>query len=249
MMLSMRIAAIAAAMLLLAGCDGARRSGPEEPRPGARRIPATVLTVRTTVVPGDTAYIHKVVIAGTKARLGNELDRWRLFDLEAKTVTAVDAIAKTYRTEPFAKLLAERRRLLATPLPPSVPVARYERPEGEQVIAGIAAAPHAITMGGYRREIWISTQPTPADALFPMILATEPIGQPYAGVMRQAFAALVGQNGYPLLDRSEMRWDDKESIIEKRVVKIEQTTVPAAWLEIPPAFKDVTPRAETDRRR
>lgn len=229
-------------VLAASACSAERTKPPAGVRQSARRVPATVLTVRTTVVPGERAYLHKVIVAGTKARLGNEVDRWRLFDLEQRTVTTVDQVARTVRTEAWMDLLRERRRLLATPMPPHVPLARLERGTERQVIAGIAATPRRVVIGGYLREIWFSEEPTAADRLFPLIVATDPIGQPYAGVMRIAFPVLVAETGFPLLDRSTMRFDGEESVVEKRVIRIEQTTVPAVWVEVPPSFEDLTPQ-------
>jgi hypothetical protein len=235
-------------VLAVSACSAERTKPPAGVRQSARRVPATVLTVRTTVVPGERAYLHKVIVAGSKARLGNEVDRWRLFDLEQRTVTTVDQVARTYRTDAWPELLRDRRRLLATPLPPHVPIARVERGTERQVIAGVAATPRRVVMGGYLREIWFSDEPTAADRLFPLIIATDPVGQPYAGVMRSAFPHLVVETGFPLLDRSTMRVDDTESIVDKRVIRIEQTTVPAVWVEVPPSFEDLTPKTATPAR-
>jgi hypothetical protein len=227
--------------LVVAACRGDRPREPAGPRPAARRVPATVLTIRTTVVPGDRAYLHKVIVAGTTARIGNEVDRWRLFDIEARTVTTVDEIARTYRTDAWAELLRDRRRLLATPMPPHVPLARFERGDERQVVAGVRAVQRRLVIGDYLREIWFSEDPTAADRLHPLIVVTDPIGQQYAGVMRIAFDQLIAENGFPMVDRSTMRLDGEESIVEKRVIRIEQTTVPAVWVELPPAFTDLTP--------
>ncbi|MHB0971356.1 MAG: hypothetical protein ACYC7A_18760 [Thermoanaerobaculia bacterium] len=236
-----KVGALLLLALVVAACRSETPREPAGPRPAARRIPATVFTIQTTIVPGDRAYLHKVIVAGTTARIGNEVDRWRLFDIGARTVTTVDQIARTYRTQPWADLLRERRRLLATPMPPHVPLARLERGTESQVVAGVRTGQRRVVIGDYLREIWFSEEPTAADRLYPLIAVTDPIGQQYAGVMRNAFPQLIAENGFPMLDRSIMRFDGDESVVEKRVIRIEQTTVPAVWLELPPAFKDLTP--------
>jgi hypothetical protein len=236
-----RVGALLLLALVVVACRGEKLTEPAGPRPSARRVPATVFTIQTTVVPGDRAYLHKVIVAGTTARVGNEVDRWRLFDIEARTVTTVDQIARTYRTDAWAELLRERRRLLATPMPPHVPLARFEQGEERQVIAGVRAVQRRLVIGDYLREIWFSEEPTAADRLYPLVVVTDPIGQQYAGVMRNAFPQLIAEDGFPMLDRSTMHFDGEDSVVEKRVIRIEQTTVPAVWVELPPAFKDLTP--------
>ena len=66
------------------------------------RIRATVVTIQTTLQPQNKTYTHSVVIANGRARSSDDVDSWRLFDLQKKQVTFVDEIAKTVREVPLA---------------------------------------------------------------------------------------------------------------------------------------------------
>ncbi|HYR27585.1 MAG TPA: hypothetical protein VEU30_03925, partial [Thermoanaerobaculia bacterium] len=75
-------------------------------KPGAGpQFTATVVSIRTTIEPGSKVTSHELVIADGRARSTSEQDVWRLFDTKADTVTTVDDIAKTFRTEPLSSLL------------------------------------------------------------------------------------------------------------------------------------------------
>src|SRR5438093_12571440 len=66
-------------LLLLLTC----KPTPSVPLPGAQepQIRATVITIQTTLQPGNRSVLHDVVINDKRARSGDEVDAWRLFDL------------------------------------------------------------------------------------------------------------------------------------------------------------------------
>src|SRR5205085_8023047 len=68
------------------------------------RTRATVVTIQTTIQPGNKTTSHTLVIANGRARSSDELDSWRLFDLANGRVTFVSDVEKTYRTVPLAQL-------------------------------------------------------------------------------------------------------------------------------------------------
>jgi hypothetical protein len=112
---------VAALLILCASCK------PQPKKPAAVSIAtapqtrATVLTIETTILPSNKKIVHSLTIANDRARSGDELDRWRLFDLKANTVTFVDEINKTYRTEPIASLVKQHRAALAAAIPAYIP--------------------------------------------------------------------------------------------------------------------------------
>ena len=69
-----------------------RALGPSLPLTGTLADP--VLTIETTIQPSNKKIAHSLTIANDRARSGDELDRWRLFDLKANTVTYVDNIRR-----------------------------------------------------------------------------------------------------------------------------------------------------------
>lgn len=124
----------------------------------APQVRATVITIRTTVEPAKQTTTHTIAIRGDLARSTDELDVWRLFDVKKGTVTIVDEIAKTVRTEPVA---AQRVTLAAT---------GRKRP-----LLGVEAEESLIQTGAYRRELWIAKHPAIPDRLYSML---QPIGAP-----------------------------------------------------------------------
>ena len=112
-------------LIALTGCKAPARlplksiAAPREPQ-----IRATVVTVQTTLWPQNKMFIHVLAIANGRARSSDEVDSWRLFDLNRDSVTFVDDIAKTYRTESFRSLLAKRREAVIAPLPEGITPAK-----------------------------------------------------------------------------------------------------------------------------
>ena len=46
------------------------------------QVAATVLTIQTNLQPQNKSFTHSIVIANGHARSGDEVDRWRLFDVD-----------------------------------------------------------------------------------------------------------------------------------------------------------------------
>src|SRR5687768_13484493 len=118
---------------------------PAPPQPAAPK--AVGPTVRATVVAGD------------RVRDTGERDVWRLFDTKANTVTFVDEIARTVRTEPLNAIIAQRRALTANGLPPHYPRVRLLRPGTKRPIQGVTAELMVIESGAYKRELWLAEHP------------------------------------------------------------------------------------------
>lgn len=214
--------------------------------PAVRKLPqieATIVTVRTNVSESEKATIHKVVAADGKARIGNELDHWRLFDFTNRTVTRVDEVERSYRTESFDDLFAARRKATARPVPQGVPRARFEVSNEVRTIAGLTAQRHSVRLGEYRRDLWISREPLIDPMLFAIASASEAMEAEYGGVMRDVYPRIVALRGFPLIDRSEIAAGKQTVIAERIVEKIERGPIPAAWLQIPTAYENKTPKA------
>lgn len=229
-------------VLLSAHCDSSTVPLPQlvRPRPGPR-LQAQVLTVDTNLVPENKAFRHLVVIAGNKARIGNELDEWRLFDFDNNTVTFVDDIDRSYRTQTFDSLLREKRTALSRAMPEFLPQADFVDTGEVRTINGFPAQLYIVRLGSYQRSLWMSAELNVPARLFPLMIASEPLTSPYAPAMAPVFEALVELRGTPVIDRSDMVWEGQPRIIEKKLVSAEQRNVPISWLQIPMGYRDLNP--------
>lgn len=217
--------------------------------PVVPRIRATAFVIHTNILPDNKAFIHLIVLAGGKVRLGDETDHWRLFDLDKETVTFVDDVSKTYRTVSAATLIGERLGLVSTPAPYSVPTARYTDTNIERTLFGYRARQHVIEAGPYRREIWLSPSTPIGDRFFAMMIASEPISDAYAAMMKEPMRALVTLKGFPVLDRSDMPYDGKTLTVERRLERIETRNVSIHFLTIPVGYRNLTPDVLVQRNR
>lgn len=209
--------------------------------PTGLMIPADVLTIRESSHPPTRAFLHRLVVSGSKARMSQELDRWRLFDFEAGTVTWVDDVAKTYRVQTLEELVAQRRRQLANPIPVPAATLTIRQTDETREIAGIRGKKLEMTLGGYRREIWLSDEPLISPQFLRMWVASEPISEPRAGVSRSVQETLMSREGFPLLDRSALVWEGGSMVSRRELMKKEKKDVPARWLTIPADYRNTTP--------
>ena len=177
------------------------------------QISATVITVRTILQPQKRAFTHSIVIAEGRARSGDEVDRWRLFDLEHNRVTVVDDLARTYYIE--AARADERGgspQLIAT--------------GAKQVLQGVEATQYLIRLGGYQRQLWIGSPPSVPPNL--------------SAMMHSSDDPLSKLPGFPLIDHAELPYGKSTLIVDRRVVKIEQRNVPKSWLTVRSSYKEIT---------
>ena len=207
-------------------------------RPAGPLVPATVLTMRT-IVPGEKGLLHLVVIAGSQVRLGNESGRWRLIDVDKRTVTFVDEVEKTYVTRSLQELIRAREKTFDEEIPPSIPRAQIE-PTGEREISGIPCRNYRVTMGKYRRDLCLSTKPIAGKSFLALYTASSELDSHYAPAMRTVFAKLTTLEGFPLFDHGEMPFGDDLLLIETMLVKAEQKRVPAKWVTVPADFRDAS---------
>lgn len=214
----------------------------KKPAAAGPQTRATVVTIRSTSQPANQTSTQLLVIAGDVARSTGELDTWRLFDFKKGTVTFVDDIAQTFRTEPLASIVQKRQAAFAQALPEHIPRATWEPTGQQRTLAGVNAVQSVIRAGAYRREVWIAKHPAIPDQLFAMMLVSEPPSSPFAPMTRAADQALASAKGFPMLDRTELPYGNTKFVAERVVAGIGQRDVPKAMLEVPRGYKDLTPK-------
>lgn len=229
-------------MAIFAGCKPATQAVKSVVNPSSAgpQIAATVITIQTTIQPGNRSFTHALVVGGGKARSSDEIDRWRLFDLDRETVTFVDDIARTYYTQPFAELVLSRQAAVRKPLPAEVPRAQFASTGARRVLQGVEAAQKIIRLGAYQRELWVGTPRSVPSKLFAMLQAAAPLDDKYAPVMRDVDAALLDLRGFPLADHAELPYGNNRIIIDRTVSRIEQRNVPESYLNVGSKYKEVT---------
>jgi len=221
-------------VLLVLVCTSCKQPAPKKTAAATAgpQVRATVVSIRTTIQPDNKTYTHDLVIGDGRARNTGELDQWRLYDTRAKTVTFVDDIARTARTESLDSLLKKRREVLAEELPGHYPRAHVKK-DGAQL---------RIDVGNYRRDLKLAEQRAIPDDLFAMMQASDTFSSPLAPMMRSAYDALTGVRGFPERDHSEMPLGDKKLVIDRAVAGIAERNVPQALLRVPPGYRDLTPK-------
>lgn len=232
-------------VLVLAIVVACKQQPKQVTKPGAAgpQSAATVVSVRTTA--GDKSTEHQIVIAGGRARNMNEVDLWRIFDTKAKTVTYVDDVEKTIRTESLDAILRNRRATLAGSLPAHFPRAAIKRGTTKPIL-GVNATEHVITAGAYRRELWMAEHPAIPGDLFAMMHASDAPSSPRSMPMVRAVEEeLMRVKGFPLVDRTELPYGKKRLAVEHAVTGIASRQVPEAMLSAPKDYRDLTPKPAT----
>ena len=209
-------------------------------------VRATVIEIRTTTQPDNKTFEHTILIAGNKARTRDELDQWRLFDLEKETVTFVDDVAKTIRTEPVTRLLQQRRTALSKTVSEQTPRAKVEATGTSRPLLGVPATQSVVTVGEYRRELWIGAHPQIPPRLFALMQISDLPSSPLAPMMKSVDEALTNVRGFPLVDRSELPLGNSRMIVEHAVTSVRSRDVPRSLLRAPADYRDLT-AAATER--
>jgi hypothetical protein len=215
---------------------------------GGPQVRATVVTIRTTIQPANKTYTHALMIANGRARSGDEVDAWRLFDLQKKQVTFVDDIARTYRTVPLDVLAKRHDVAFEARHDPQLPRAQWIASGAKRVVAGVEATQALVRMGAYQRELWIGRHPSIPDELYAVMRVSETAPSPIAGVADAVDDALVKMRGFPMSDHAELPYGDaKKLVVDRAVVSVEQKDVPASWLNVPANYRDLTAPAASRR--
>lgn len=230
-------------LLLIAICMACKpgTQTPAQKNAAGPTMRANVISIRTVEQPEERTLTRTIVIAGDRARDTGEHDVWRLFDTKANTVTYVDDIARTYRTESLQTLLRQRRAATAQPLPPHYPRARLTRPGTKKALQGATAELMVIETGAYKRELWLGEHPAIPRGLFAMMHASEPATLPLAPMMRDVDEVLIGTRGFPLAERTEVPTGKSKLVIDRSVTGIAAKDVPQTLLAVPKGYRDLTP--------
>lgn len=224
-------------ILLLFSCaQPARQPAQSSNEP---KIHATVVTIQTSIQPANKTYTHTLFIANDRARSGDEVDEWRLFDFARKRVTFVDDLTGTYRNEPFDEVVTSHRASMARSVPDEMPRAQFSVTGAQKTLQGVAARQSIIRLGAYQRELWIASHPLIPEGLFAMLQASEPVSSPLAGVMRAVDEALLGVKGFPIADHAELPYENQKLVVDNTIVKIDQRDVPASWLNVRADYKEL----------
>ncbi|HEX7709170.1 MAG TPA: hypothetical protein VF701_22135 [Thermoanaerobaculia bacterium] len=225
---------------------------PQQTRPsadGGPEIRATVVRIRTVIEPGDLKQAHSLIIVGDEVRATDEHDGWRLFNVKDNTVTFVDDIAKTRRTETLAEVNRKRRTLVAGPLPPLYPNVQVSRTGEKQPLLGVPTEHVVIQAGGYRREVWLGEHPQIPSGVYSMMYQSDPPSSPLIPMMSRVDELFAQVSGFPLADRTEVSFGADKTIVDRRVIAIEQRAVSASLIRIPADYLDLTPVPEPTRGR
>lgn len=190
------------------------------------QVRATVVTIETTIQPANKRFAHSLTIANNRARSGDELDEWRLFDLKANTVTYISSVTKTIRTQPIATLAKQRQTADAGQIPSYIPRAQVTT-SGDKI---------TIRSGAYTRTLTIAQNASIPPQLFSMMVASDPVTSPFAPMTKSVDDALLNLRGFPMSDHSEVALDGKKLVVDRNVVKVEQKNVDASWLEVPSGY-------------
>jgi hypothetical protein len=209
--------------------------------PAGPQVRATVVTIETKLAAPDRTLRHTITIANDRARSSDELDRWRLFDLKNNRVTFVDDLERTYRTVDAKQLIADRRGSLAddSDVPGGLPRAEIAHGTTARPLLGVNANELVVRLGAYERHLWIAQHNAIPPQLFSMMQASEPLATPLAPVMRAAEEALLTVRGFPLEDHAELPYGDRKMVVDRKVVSIGETNVPASLLDVNPAWKQL----------
>jgi hypothetical protein len=205
------------------------------------KIRATVVTIQTSIQPANKTYTHTLFIANARARSGDEVDEWRLFDFTQKRVTFVDDLTGTYHNEPFDEVVTSHRADMARSVPDGMPSAQFSVTGARKTLQGLEARQSIIRLGAYQRELWIASHPLIPEGLFAMLQASEPVSSPLAGVMRAADEALLGVKGFPISDHAELSYENQKLVVDNTIVKIDQRDVPASWLNVRADYRELIP--------
>lgn len=224
-------------------CKPSQQQQPAKPSAAGPQVRATVVSIRTTV--GEKSYDHSLLVVGDRARFTGENDTWRLYDTKANTVTFVDDVERTIRTESLATLVARRRTANAAAIPPQYPRARLVRTDERKALQGVTARKAVVESGEYRRELWLAEHPAIPRGLFAMMHLSDTPSSPLAPMMSAVDQALASERGFPLADRATI---GEKVLVERTVTAIAQREVPESALALPKGYKDTTPVAGNPQR-
>lgn len=201
-----------------------------------------MITIQTEIQPEKKNFTRTIVIVGDRVRDTGEHETWRLYDTKANTVTFVDDVAKTTRTESLQPLIARRAAALRGALPSHFERATFRRTKERKPLQGVTAGQVLIEAGAFRRELWIAEHPSVPSGLFAMMQASESLTTPLAPMMRTVDESLLATRGFPLADRTTVPGVAGNLIVQRTVTGIARQQVSEGVVALPRGYRDITPR-------
>ena len=222
-------------LLLAVACNHPVRDAKKLIRrpPEGPQIAATVVTIRTTVQPGNQSSTSTIVIGSDLARDAGEIGTWRLFDLKNNRIAFVDDGAKTFRWESIDGL-GQRRALQRTA---GEPEPQFALTSVRRPILGVTAEQAIVKLGAYQREVWLGSHPLIPANLFALMIASD-------GAREHA---VPGAHGFPLAEHAEVPYGKSKLVVDRQVVSVARKNVPEALLVIPPAYRQLPATAPVAR--
>jgi len=197
--------------LLLLSCGQKETAEvPARPQTPSDSIQTLMLTYETQLGP-ETSARFQVASDGTFVRLGNETEKWRLFDTKKRTITFVDQTAGTATEVTFDAALAELNRKLAEVPAEGTPAASVVEGPGEPE-RGHPTHRIRINVGSFSREITLSKDPLLPGEFFAMKVITDPLDPRYAPILKDVVPVLVRQNGTLLSETSHLEVEEGEPV-------------------------------------
>lgn len=229
---------VAAAVLFITLAASCRQvTKPQKSREPQLR--ATVVTIQTKAEPGGRMVVTTLTIAGDLARASDEVDRWRLFDVSKRTVTFVDEVARTFRVEREADLIARRAEIQREPLPHDTRPAQIVRTSESLPVLGIPTAHIVIRSGSYLRELRVGPHPAIPSSLFALMVAADLPRSPLAAMTRKVDEFLLAVRGFPLAEHAELPVAEGKMTLDRTVVRVDTKSVAKSYLAVPRGFKEL----------
>ncbi len=200
------------------------------------QIEATVVEIALVTNPGARQTTYEILSANGIVRVTDELDLWRLFDMENRVIITMNDALKTIRRETFTAVIQRRESLFAAAENRSRP--RILETGESRVIAGYPARRIEIELGDYRREIWFSDASVIDPEFYRIYLASAAVDSVGVPAMEAIDRAFADRPGLPLLDKSELLWGEERLEVERRVVSIDRRMIDERLLEVPEGYEE-----------
>lgn len=219
--------------ILVAACGGDEAPVATTPQPPRDSVEALMLTYETVIAPEGKSARFQVASDGTFVRLGNETERWRLFDTKNRTIVYVDQTEGVATEVSWDEALAERTELLGQLVPEGAPSATVVEGPGEPDKSQPTRRV-MITVGNFTRELIVSENTLLPSEFFAMKLVTDPVDPRYASIMKDVMPTLLRQKGTLLSEVNTLKISDEESItVTTRLVSVTTIQLSRKALAVP----------------
>lgn len=198
-------------LLLAPACKKTEEAETTAPPEARDSVEALMLTYETTISPDNQSVRFQVASDGTFVRLGNETEKWRLFDTKNRTIVFVDQTAGTATEVSYDDAITERTAMLGEVSPEGAPTATITEGPGEPD-KGQPTHRVDIAVGNFTRQLILSENTLLPGEFFAMKLVTDPVDSRYASILKDVMPTLLRQNGTLLSETNTLKISDTESI-------------------------------------